>query len=75
MIETERSEYRTVQLAFGDAAKLLETAGVPGHPGRVEIHLRGGMIGSGKTFAGALADALSFSLPGVHRASDIPTTF
>ncbi|MCL4205752.1 MAG: hypothetical protein KJ000_24990 [Pirellulaceae bacterium] len=71
MIETERTERRIIQQAFGGAAQLVETGPAPGHPGRVEIWRGGGLLGSGTTFARALADSLAFTLPGVVRAIEL----
>jgi hypothetical protein len=72
MAETERSQHHVIQRAFGPDSHLDETAPTESTPGRIEIHLDGGMIGSGRTFPAAIADSLAFTMPGVVRASDTP---
>ena len=74
MVEDSRQERRIIRQAFGTDCHLVETGPAPGRPGRCEIHLGSGMIGSGATFRGALADALAFTVPGVVKASDLVTT-
>ncbi len=71
----ERNHQQKIRVLFGSDASIRETSGTVKQPRVVEIRSGSALLGSGKTFAGALADALSFQLPGVHRASDIPTTF
>jgi hypothetical protein len=69
---TERSEQRVVRQAFGPDARLVEHGPTRQAPGQVEIHVGSGMIGSGRTFARALADSLAFVSGGeLVRASSI----
>ena len=73
MIETQRSEYRKIRLAFGPDVTIQETGPTRG-AGQVEIRRDGALIGSGQTLARALADGLAFVSGGaLTRASDLPT--
>jgi hypothetical protein len=59
----EKEQDQRIRQVFGADAEIRESI-----PGRVEIHVDGGMIGSGRTLARALADALAYQVPGVRRA-------
>ena len=74
MIEHQRSEFRTVKQFFGPDARLVEHAPTTNCVGDVQVWLGSGMIGSGATFRGALADALAFTSDGalVKASSMLP---
>jgi hypothetical protein len=74
MHEESRTEHRVIRQAFGNDARLVETGPTRVGSGLVEIHVDGHLLGSGRTFRSALADSLSFSLPGIVRGCDIPAS-
>ena len=64
-MQTERSKRSIVKEAFGPDATIRESSGL------VEIRSAGALLGSGRTVARALADALAFSMRGVRRADQM----